>query len=76
MVRQVHFVFRVLQREIGGSLDVAGEIAVGGRKGGFPNWAEFIEDVGDLGFVGLVIQEYHHPLGHDDHFAQGRPVGQ
>ena len=74
VIRQIHPLFRIRLLEVWWPLLRAGKIGVGGTEWGFPDLAEFIQDVGDLGLVGVVIHEYDCPLLREDELGQRGPV--
>ena len=55
MISQIHPPLRVLGTQPWRPLLRAGETDVRGTKGCLPHLAEFVQDVGDFGLVGIVI---------------------
>lgn len=74
MVHEVEPVLHSGVLDVGWPLHRAGEVWVNWREGCFGHLAEFVEDIGDLSLVGLVVHEDDDALAGEDHFGEGRPI--
>lgn len=73
VVGHVHPFLAGLAGLVRGPLGGAGEVAVRGGKGRLPHLAELVQEPGDGGLVGLVVEHDDGPLLAEDHLPQGRP---
>ncbi len=57
MIRQIHPLLRIRPLQVRRPLLRAGETVVGGAERRLPHLAEFVQDVWDLGLVGVVVHK-------------------
>ena len=74
VVHEVQPVPRSIAGQVRGTLDDAGEVAVGGVEGRLPHLGELVEQPGERLLVGLVIHEHDDALAPHNHLLEGRPV--
>ena len=69
MIQHVHPAFRLIPADARRPLHRARKTLVGGIEGRFPELGELVEDVGDFGLVGVVVEEDDDAPAGQDHFG-------